>query len=160
MLCNKGLHENEMRRLPTRKSECVGCRRARDRDRGRRPRKRDSGKVCSEEGCDKPLEGRGLCSTHYARLKRQMRVDRPKPPPPVQIDLPPFTGLCAGDPNPSLWDNHVDGEGSTQRDIRHEQARRICYRCDTRYACAVFAYLTKADGVWGGVVFGHAREAA
>lgn len=34
-------------------------------------------RTCSEDGCGKPLKSRGLCDTHYARLRRAGLPDRP-----------------------------------------------------------------------------------
>ena len=58
---------------------------------------------------------------------------------------------CRGAPEP-LWDDHVPGETSEQREDRHYLARAICARCDELAAClrARRDDPTLPPGIWGG----------
>lgn len=62
--------------------------------------------------------------------------------------------------NPTLWDEDVPGETTTQRDDRQRRAVAICRGCPEREACRPAGMSRTGNrGVWGGDLAGPKRRA-
>lgn len=104
---------------------------------------------CPFEGCDAPVTGAGLCSTHYAQVSRGSATV----PTDDTLDYPRRSGwvrsAACREVDPELF-FPVGIQGPAQRQT--EQAKDVCAGCPVRTQCLTWALATRQDaGVWGGM---------
>lgn len=94
-------------------------------------------RVCSMPGCTKPFRAKGLCITHYERLRRRGSVQLATPPFEVR-----FWSAVEKTKNCWFWTASRTSEGYGQ--IQHEGTQEFCGPSMTSSGgCAAFA--TTAD---------------